>query len=127
MIRILKPMVTFLMFVVVLFAMTTILSITTQYPTWICATFSAVCAIWVGWFTWRLVSGEKIGVGSAVISGALMLGSLSFIIGFLGPIAITKDTSQGPFILLFIASPVGVIMGAIGGYLYAARQNAAGD
>lgn len=64
-------------------------------------------------------------MGVTVISGALILGGLFFTVGFLGPMAFTKDTSQGPMIGLFIAAPLGVIMGAIGGYLYAARQNAA--
>jgi len=48
-----------------------------------------------------------------------------FVIGFFGPIAFAKDTSQGPLIGLFIAAPLGVIMGAIGGYLYVSRQNGA--
>lgn len=127
MIQLLKPLVSFLMFLIVMFSMSTILSITTSYPTWLCMAFSLVCAVLVGWSAWKLVAGEKIGAGIAVISGALMLGGLCFVIGFFGPMAFAKDTSQGPLIGLFIAAPLGAIMGAVGGYLYVSRQNGMAD
>jgi hypothetical protein len=34
-----------------------------------------------------------------------------------------KDTSQGPLVGLFIAAPLGVVTGAIGGYVFASKQN----
>ncbi|MEK6736698.1 MAG: multidrug ABC transporter permease [Pseudomonadota bacterium] len=122
MIQVLKPVVSLLMFLVVLFFIRTMLSITTGYPSWQSTSFSLACAALAGWYAWKLVSGEKISVGASVISGALMLGSLCFIIGFLGPMAFVNDTSQGPLVGVFIAGPLGVILGAIGGYVYAARQ-----
>ncbi|MBA3755512.1 MAG: multidrug ABC transporter permease [Nitrosomonas sp.] len=123
MIQILKPIVSFLTFLIVLFFISTILTITTSYPTWLCIAFSFTCALLAAWFTWKLVAGEKTNVAVAIISGALILGGLCFTIGFLGPMAFAKDTSQGPLIGIFIAAPLGVIMGAIGGYVYASRQN----
>lgn len=128
MIQILRPVIVLLMFLIVLFFIRTILSITTEYPGWLSTTFSLACAALAGWYTWKLVSGERVGVSVSVISGALMLGGLCFTVGFLGPMAFVKDTSQGPLIGIFIAAPLGVIMGAIGGYVYASRQKAsAGD
>src|SRR5690349_1406896 len=114
MIQILRPIVSFLMFLTVLFFISTILTITTSFPAWFSTVFSLACAALAGWFTWKLVYGEKTNVGVAVISGALILGGLFFTVGFLGPMAISKDTSQGPMIGLFIAAPLGVIVGAIG-------------
>lgn len=32
-----------------------------------------------------------------------------------------KDTSQGPMIGIFIATPLGILMGALGGYQYATK------
>lgn len=122
MIQVLKPVVSLLMFLVVLFFIRTILLITTGYPDWLSTSFSLACAALTGWYAWKLVSGEKVSVGASVISGALMLGSLCFIIGFLGPMAFAKDTSQGPLFGVFITGPLGVILGAIGGYVYAVRQ-----
>ena len=122
MIQVLKPIVSLLMFLTVLFFISTILTITTSYSTWLCIAFSSACASLAAWFTWKLVAGEKTNVTVAIISGALILGGLCFTIGFLGPMAFAKDTSQGPLIGIFIAAPVGVIMGAIAGYVYASRQ-----
>ncbi len=123
MIQLLKPLVSFLMFLIVTLAMSTILSITTSFPAWLCVISSLVCAVLAGWAAWKLVAGEKMNVGIAIVSGALMLGGLCFVIGFFGPMAFAKDTNQGPLIGLFIAAPLGGIMGAVGGYLYAARQS----
>lgn len=123
MIQILKPIVSLLMFLTVLFFISTILTITTSFPFWFGTTFSLACASLAAWFTWKLVSGEKTGVGIAVISGALILGGLCFIVGFLSPMVFSKDTNQGTLIGIFIAAPVGVIIGAIGGYIYASRRN----
>ena len=127
MIQILKPIISFLMFLIVLFFISTILSITTSYPLWLYAIFSVAGASLAGWYAWKLVSGEKTSAGVAIISGALMLGGLFFIIGFLGPMAFAKDTSQGPLIGIFIATPLGTVMGAIAGYLYATRLNVNAD
>jgi len=124
MIQILKPIISFLMFLIVLFFISTILTITTSYPTWFCTVFALACASLAAWFAWKLVSGEKTGIGIAVISGALILGGLCFTVGFLSPMVFAKDTNQGPLIGIFIATPLGMVAGAIGGYIYASRQNA---
>ena len=124
MIQILKPIVSLLMFLTVLFFISTILTITTSFPFWLGTAFSLACASLAAWFTWKLVSGEKTGIGIAVIGGALILGGLCFIVGFLGPMVFAKDTNQGPLVGIFIAAPLGMIIGAIGGYIYASRQNA---
>jgi hypothetical protein len=124
MIQILKPIVSLLMFLTVLFFISTILTITTNSPFWLSTAFSLACASLAGWFAWKLVSGEKANTIVAVIGGALILGGLFFVIGFLGPMAISKDTDQGPMIGLFIAAPLGVIVGAIGGYVYTSKRNA---
>lgn len=121
MIQSLKLVVSFVIFLMVLFFINTILSITTSFPTWLCMIFSFVCALLTGWFSWQLVSGKETSTSVAAISGALMLGGLFFIIGFLGPMAFAKEINHGLLIGIFIAAPLGMIMGAIGGYLYASR------
>ncbi len=123
MLPILKPIVSVLMFLIVLFFISTMLSITTSQPIWLRTTIALAGALITGWSVWKVVAGEKVTSGLAIISGALMLGGLSFIVGFLGPMMFAQDTSQGPLIGLFIAAPLGVITGAIGGYLYASKHN----
>ena len=120
--QILKPIISLMMFLIVLFSVGTILSITTQYALTILAIPSLVSAMLAGWAAWKLVSGDVIHPVMAITSGALILGGLCFIIGFLGPMAIGKDTSQGPLVGIFIATPLGVIVGALAGYAYASRQ-----
>lgn len=73
-------------------------------------------------FTWKLIAGKKINTLVAVIGGALILGGLFFTLGFLGPMVIAKDTNQGPMIGIFIAAPLGIILGGIGGYVYVSQQ-----
>lgn len=124
MIQILKPLVSLLMFLIVLFFISTILTIMTSFPAWLSGAVSFACAALAAWSAWQLVTGKKTGAIVAVTGGALILGGLFFTIGFLGPMVISKDTSQGPMIGLFIAAPLGVIIGAIGGYVYASRRNA---
>lgn len=122
--RVLKPIISFLMFLVVLFFIATILIISTELPEWGSAAIALTAAIWVGYNTWRLVDGGQIGTSVAVICGALIVGGLGFIVGFLGPMVLAKDTSQGPLFGIFIMAPLGVILGAIGGYIFASRQPA---
>lgn len=124
MIQILKPIVSFLTFLVVLFFIATMLIIATELPEWASAAIALSAAMLVGYYSWKLVNGDRIGTGMAVLCGALILGGFGFIIGFLGPMIVAKDTSQGPLAGIFIAVPVGVILGAIGGYIFASKQNA---
>lgn len=124
---ILKPIVAFLMFLVVLFFIATILTIATDLPSRASVTLALVSAVLVGWYSWKLVAGEKVGVGVSVVCGALMLGGIGFIIGFLGPMIVAKDTSQGPLVGVFIAVPLGVIMGSIGGYFLASKKRVRAD
>lgn len=127
MIQVLKPIVSLLMFLTVLFFISTILTITTSFPVWLSTAFSLACALLAAWFAWKLVAGEKTNVVVAVIGGALILGGLCFTVGFLGPMAFAQDTNQGLTIGLFIAGPLGVILGAIGGYVYFSRLKSGFD
>lgn len=124
MIRILKLVISFLMFFIVLFFIGTVLTIATELPDWASICFALFGALLVGWYTWKVVSGEKMNTGVSMLYGALMLGGLSFIIGFLGPMLLSKDTGLGPLAGVFITGPLGVLLGAIGGYFFAAKQNA---
>ncbi|WP_231990425.1 multidrug ABC transporter permease [Nitrosomonas ureae] len=122
MIQILKPIVSLLMFLTVLFFINTILTITTSFSNGFNTLFSLACAVLATGFTWKLIAGKKINTLVAVIGGALILGGLFFTLGFLGPMVIAKDTNQGPMIGIFIAAPLGIILGGIGGYVYVSQQ-----
>lgn len=124
MLQILKSIVSLLMFLIVLFFIHTMLTITTSFPTWLSPAIAVFCALFVAWFAWNLVSGKRTGIFVAVTGGALILGGVFFAVGFLGPMIFAKDTSQGAMIGIFIAAPLGLILGAIGGYVYVSGQSA---
>ncbi|MCB1984502.1 MAG: multidrug ABC transporter permease [Burkholderiales bacterium] len=107
---------------IVWFVVQTILLITTDLTGWVSLTVSLICAAWAGWCSWKLFSGEKIRVSAAILAGALIFGALGFLFGFFGPLLIAKDTQQATFVGIFVASPLGLALGALGGYIYASRQ-----
>ncbi|GKS69191.1 hypothetical protein W03_11950 [Nitrosomonas sp. PY1] len=122
MLSFIKILASFFSFLLVLFFISTILTITSNLPIWLNVTVSLALALLSGWFGWQLTSGQRTGKGIAIVSGALIIGGISFTLVFLGSMAIIKDTSQGPLVGIFIATPLGLILGAIGGYRYAASE-----
>lgn len=93
----------------------TMLTITSQLPIGLTSTVSVVAAFIAGWFSWRLISGQPTAKSLAIIGGALIVGGIFFTLVFLGSMAVIKDTSQGPMIGIFIAAPLGILLGALGG------------
>ena len=64
---------------------------------------------------------EASGCGPALaygIAGAVVLGFIGFIIGFVGPIVFTPQANQGPLLGIFITGPAGAVIGFIFGALY---------
>lgn len=122
MLSLIKILASFFSFLLVLFFISTILTITSNLPVWLNVTISLALALLSGWFSWQLTSGQRAGKGIAIVSGASIVGGIFFTLVFLGSMAIIKDTSQGPLVGIFIATPLGVILGAIGGYQYATSK-----
>ena len=52
----------------------------------------------------------------------LALGSIGFIAGFLGPIALSPDANQGPLLGIFITGPMWTVVGIVFGLLAAATN-----
>ena len=124
MIRIVKFLVTLFAAFITLFFLTTLFSIFTAQPDWICAVYSLPGAAVVGWIVWKSVSGKSIGPGFSMLAGALLLGGLGFTIGFLGPMLFAPSANQGPMLGLFITGPLGLVAGAICGLVYSLRTRA---
>ena len=55
----------------------------------------------------------------SALVGGVMLGGIGFAAGFFGPIILTPQSNQGPLIGIFLTGPLGFVMGAIIGWLYA--------
>jgi hypothetical protein len=56
-------------------------------------------------------------IGYGVV-GAVIVGFIGFIAGFVGPILFTPQANQGPLLGIFITGPIGAVIGFIGGVLY---------
>src|SRR4030042_6446605 len=85
---------------------------------WIASIFALLCAIVVGRYVWSktgLAPGKLI---SSVLYGAIVLGGIGFLAGFLGPIIFTPNANQGPLLGIFITGPLGFLLGGIGGFFY---------
>lgn len=83
---------------------------------------SLACAGWVGWCTWKLLSGRQISVSAAVSAGALIFGAFGFVFGFFGPMLITVGSGETAFTGIVAASTLGLLIGAAGGFFYASGQ-----
>ena len=66
MFQILKPIVSLLMFLTVLFFIHTMLTITTSFAPWLSVTVSSGCAALAAWFSWRLIAGKRTGTLVAI-------------------------------------------------------------
>ncbi len=58
----------------------------------------------------------------SVVRWAVILGVVGFVGGFVGPVIVTPEANQGPLLGLFITGPLGVVLGAIVGFVLALRK-----
>ena len=59
---------------------------------------------------------------ASAFRGALIVGGIGFCAGFFGPMVFAPDANQGPLLGIFITGPLGALLGAIGGIVYAKSQ-----
>ena len=55
------------------------------------------------------------GIVAAGLIPALVVGGISFAIGFFGPIMWAPEANQGPLLGIFITGPAGFVLGLVGG------------
>ncbi|WP_052699394.1 hypothetical protein [Hyphomicrobium sp. 99] len=58
----------------------------------------------------------------SITRSAVIFGIVGFLGGFLGPMILTPEANQGPMLGIFITGPVGVVVGAIVGFVRALAQ-----
>ena len=85
---------------------------------WIPAIAALVCALLIERYVCKTLNSAPVGVTSYILLGAIMIGSISFCIGFFGPIIFTPQTNHGPMLGIFITCSSGFLIGGIGGYVY---------
>lgn len=79
---------------------------------------SLLIAIGIAVFVWKKTTITMHSLASYIIMGGIIVGSIAFLIGFLGPIIFTPESNQGPLLGIFITGPLGFIVGLISGAIY---------
>jgi thiamine transporter ThiT len=77
-----------------------------------------ICAFIVAKFVWNKIKRNDLGFIRTALKGGFILGSIGFIIGFIGPIVFYPSSNQGPLLGIFITGPLGFILGLIAGAIY---------
>jgi hypothetical protein len=62
------------------------------------------------------------GIVTAALLPALVVGGISFAIGFFGPIMWAPEANQGPLLGIFITGPAGFVLGLVGGIAWEWRR-----
>ncbi len=97
------------------------------FPQQMSATFSALsfcaclgAAFGAGRLVWNQLASSSgtPGLARAITLGALLVGGLGFLGGFIGPMIFAPRANQGPLLGILITGPLGVVAGAIGGALH---------
>lgn len=82
-----------------------------------------LCAAVVGRFVWKaLGSSSAAGILPTMALWAAVVGGIGFVGGFFGPILFAPHANQGPLLGLFITGPLGLLVGAVTGFVYAVLQ-----
>lgn len=84
---------------------------------------SLTIACLLGLLVWTQTAKPNPGLGRAIFIGAAVTAGFGFFAGFFGPILITPRANQGPMLGIFITGPLGFVLGAVGGFVYAIIQS----
>lgn len=53
-----------------------------------------------------------------VILAGIIVGSIAFILGFIGLIILSPNSNQGPLLGIFVTGPISFLVGLLGGGIY---------
>lgn len=87
-------------------------------PFWFSQVVSLASAALVGRLVWLRTASVHAGLIGSIGLGAVMVGTVGFIGGFLGPIIFMPGANQGPLLGIFITGPLGFVLGAIAGAVH---------
>jgi len=82
----------------------------------------ATVAIFCWWFALRGQFAESRVRMRFSALGGLLFGLIGFAAGFFGPMILKPSANQGPLLGLFITGPLGFMVGAVIGWLYARHR-----
>lgn len=74
--------------------------------------------IFVSIYTWKRTGSISNSLAGSILTGGIIVGSICFIGGFIGPIIFYSESNLGPLLGIFITGPIGFVAGLIGGGLF---------
>lgn len=77
-----------------------------------------LCAIGSSIFMWKKMGNSSNNLVVSILVGGLLLGSIGFFMGFVGPIIFTPHSNQGPLLGILKTGPYGFVIGLIAGGVY---------
>lgn len=79
---------------------------------------SLLSATGIGFLVWKKTKVVSGSLGKYIVLGGIIVGSISFLLGFIGPMIFTPSSNQGPMLGIFVTGPLGFLIGLIGGAIY---------
>lgn len=72
------------------------------------------------WYYWTKSSEDNANksIGDMMLKGGFLIGSISFILGFAGPMIFMPESNQGPLLGLFFTGPIGFVLGLVSGGIF---------
>lgn len=89
-----------------------------QLPAWFPLVMALVACAIVVRYVWTRTASDRWGMITSIIMGALLVGGIGFIAGFLGPILFAPDNNLGPLLGIFKTGPLGLVVGGVAGWVY---------
>lgn len=85
---------------------------------WIANAVSLLCALMVGGYVSGKLATAPNGAVTSTLLGALILGGIGFAAGFYGPLIFMPEAIQAPLFGIYVACPLGFLLGGTMGFLY---------
>jgi hypothetical protein len=86
---------------------------------WIAGPVSFLAALGTAWYVWKR-TGVPVagGLVANMAYGALVVGALGFLSGFVGPVIFSRESNMGPMLGIFVTGPLGFMSGGIWGLVH---------
>lgn len=79
---------------------------------------SSIAALSVAILVWKKTKKLSNSLSNYVVMGGIILGSIGFLAGFIGPIILSPSSNQGPLLGIFVTGPISFLVGLLGGGVY---------
>ena len=79
---------------------------------------SFIAALSIAITVWKKTKTMSKSLSNYIVMGGIILGSIGFLVGFIGPMILSPSSNQGPLLGIFITGPISFLVGLLGGGIY---------